>query len=202
MSNALRGIFSFAAREDFEQKEVLYLALKAKSDKAIQFVQRKTLKTAASMSRFAGLSMMDNEEILNDAVIILLQKIENGAYQFQGYDPCTYLVEIIKGLIANAKRKNQRVFEDIETQYQLADMDTERYLEMKANENVLHNLMNQIGENCKKIISLKYLEEYKDEEILEQKMTQYANINTLKVKRSECMKKLSELALKFKHNNE
>ena len=199
MSNTFGNFLGFAKKNELEQADLLYEALRQRSDKAIQFAQRKTMKTVASMSRFAGLSAMDSEEILNDAVIILLQKIETGSYQFQGYDPCTFLVEIAKRLISNAKRKNQRVFEDIETHYELADNETERYLESKANETVLHNLLSQIGENCQKLISLKYLQEFKDEEILEQKMTQYSSINTLKVKRSECMKKLSELANSFKH---
>lgn len=199
MSNTFGNFLGFAKKNELEQADLLYEALRQRSDKAIQFAQRKTMKTVASMSRFAGLSAMDSEEILNDAVIILLQKIETGSYQFQGYDPCTFLVEIAKRLISNAKRKNQRVFEDIETHYELADNETERYLESKANETVLHNLLSQIGENCQKLISLKYLQEFKDEEILEQKMTQYSTINTLKVKRSECMKKLSELANSFKH---
>jgi DNA-directed RNA polymerase specialized sigma24 family protein len=197
MSNTWRGILGFATKNNFDENDVLYQALQEKSDKAIQFVQRKTIKTVASMSKFAGLSEMDSEEILNDAVIILLQKIASGAYQFQGYDPCTYLVEVAKGLIANAKRKNKRVFEDIDTQFDLADYNgTERYLEIKSNESIVRNLLAQIGENCQKLITLKYLEEFKDEEILEQKMTQYSSINTLKVKRSECMKKLSALAVK------
>ncbi len=199
MSNTFSDFLGFAKKNELEQADLLYEALRQRSDKAIQFAQRKTMKTVASMSRFAGLSAMDSEEILNDAVIILLQKIETGSYQFQGYDPCTFLVEIAKRLISNAKRKNKRVFEDIETHYELADNETERYLESKANETVLHNLLSQIGENCQKLISLKYLQEFKDEEILEQKMTQYSSINTLKVKRSECMKKLSELASLIKN---
>lgn len=197
MSNSFRSIFSGVVKNELEQPKILYEALQLQSDKAIQFVQRKTLKTVASMSKFAGLSEMDSEEILNDAVIILLQKVESGAYQFQGYDPCTYLIEVAKGLISNAKRKNKRIFEDIDNQFDLADDNgTERYLEIKSNEATVRNLLSQMGENCQKLITLKYLEEYKDEEILSQKMTQYSSINTLKVKRSECMKKLSELAVK------
>jgi RNA polymerase sigma factor (sigma-70 family) len=201
MSNTFRGIFGFAIKNNFEKNDVLFDALQHRNDAAIQFVQRKTLKTVFAMARFVGLSEMDSEEILNDALIILLQKIENGAYQFQGYDPCTYVVEIAKGLIANAKRKNKRTFEDLETQYDLVDADAERYFEIKANEATVKNLLEKIGDNCQKLIRLKYLEEYKDEEIIEQKMTQYSTINTLKVKRSECMKKLSELAKTFKHDD-
>ena len=202
MSNSFKAMFSFSSKNELEQPKLLFEALELRQDKAIQFVQRKTIKTIASLSRFAGLSELDSEEILNDSVIILLQKIESGAYQFQGYDPCTYVVEIAKGLIANAKRKNKRVFEDIETHFELADNETERYLEIKANEAIVAALLAKIGENCQKLITLKYLNEYKDDEILEQKMTQYSSINTLKVKRSECMKKLSELALQYKKEHE
>jgi DNA-directed RNA polymerase specialized sigma24 family protein len=194
MRNTFGNFIGFVKKNDWEQPQLLFDALQQRQDKAIQFAQRKTMKTVANLSRFAGLTEMDSEEILNDAVIILLQKIESGAYQFQGHDPCSFLVEIAKRLISNAKRKNQRIFEDIENHFELADTDTERYLESKSNEKILLDLLSQIGENCQKLISLKYLQEFKDEEILEQKMTQYASINTLKVKRSECMKKLSELA--------
>lgn len=191
----LQSIFKSKPQKIYSDASNLYQALQSQENSAIQFVQEKIWKTVFSMSRFAGLNEQDTEEILTDALMILLQKIQSGDYQFQGYDPSTYAIEIAKRLISNAKRKIKTNIDNIDDIFNLTDTSTEQFLRTKESEAIVKLLLSKIGENCQKIIRLKYLEEYKDEEIIEQKLTQYANINTLKVKRSECMKKLTELAI-------
>lgn len=190
----LQSIFKPHPKSKYQDVAVLYQDLISQEDKAIQFVQEKIWKTVFSMCRFAGLNEQDAEEVLTDAVMILLQKIQSGDYQFQGNDPSTFAIEVSKRLISNAKRKIKTNIDNIDDVFHLADQSTEQFLKTKESEAIVKLLLSKIGENCQKIIRLKYLEEYKDEEIIEQKLTQYSTINTLKVKRSECMKKLSELA--------
>jgi RNA polymerase sigma factor (sigma-70 family) len=190
----LQSIFKVNPNYKFQDVAILFRALQRQEDKAIQYVQDKIWKSIFSMSRFAGLNEQDAEEILTDSVMVLLQKIQSGDYQFQGYDPCSFAIEIAKRLIANAKRKTKHKIDPLDQIAHFADDSTEQFLHSKESEAILHILLNKIGENCQKLIRLKYLEEYKDEEIIHQNLTQYSSINTLKVKRSECMKKLSELA--------
>jgi RNA polymerase sigma factor (sigma-70 family) len=145
-----------------------------------------------------GVDEMDAEEVVNDAVIILIQKVETQKYVYSGNDPCSYAIEIAKKLIYNLKRKKQIAGISLSEEFDVPDFDTENYMESKDKEEILGSLLLKISENCRNLIQLKYLDGFKDEEILNNQLTQYTSINTLKVKRSECMKKLGELAQNIK----
>ncbi|MFZ4545308.1 MAG: RNA polymerase sigma factor [Saprospiraceae bacterium] len=198
----LRNMLKLGHSNDFHDNGKLYSALSQKTDGAIQFVLKKTMPQVYSMTTFAQLTAADAEEILNDAVIILIQKIEDKSYLFEGNSPCTYVIEIAKRLISNEKRRKVHQYTSIETQIEVGENSIDHYIHIKENEQLVMKLLQQIGENCQKLISLKYLEEWKDEEIIAQQLTQYNSVNVLKVKRSECMKKLTQLAAALNLKNE
>jgi DNA-directed RNA polymerase specialized sigma24 family protein len=70
----------------------------------------------------------------------------------------------------------------------------------EATETIRH-LLGQMGEPCAQVIRLHHIEGYSDEEVVKQKMTGYTTTDSLKMKRSNCMKKLIQLAQKWKISN-
>jgi hypothetical protein len=50
-----------------------------------------------------------------------------------------------------------------------------------------------LSDNCRQLIRLKYIDEWPDKTVIEQKMTQYTTVDALKNKRAQCMKKLTEM---------
>jgi hypothetical protein len=62
---------------------------------------------------------------------------------------------------------------------------------------VLERLLSHLGENCQKLIRLKYLEGVRDKDAIEQQLTQYTTVDALKTHRAQCMKKLVEIGQKY-----
>lgn len=62
-----------------------------------------------------------------------------------------------------------------------------------AETELLEKLLSQLETNCQNLIRLKYLEERRDKEVIEEKRTQYTTVDALKNHRSKCLKKLVEI---------
>ncbi len=53
--------------------------------------------------------------------------------------------------------------------------------------------LKQLEEPCRRLILLRYFEILTDEEVIQLKLTEYANAQSLKVQRCKCLKKLAVL---------
>ena len=63
---------------------------------------------------------------------------------------------------------------------------------------LLKKMLNELGSPCKELIDLKYISELSDEEQIKNKLTKYSSLESLRVSRSQCMKKLLALSTKYK----
>ena len=80
---------------------------------------------------------------------------------------------------------------DLENQPEQSDeIETGTQLETE----ILEKLLAQLEPNCQNLIRLKYLEERRDKEVIDAKLTQYTTVDALKNHRAKCMRKLVELA--------
>ena len=175
---------------------LLFKALEAQEDAAIRCIQTKVAGFVVKTPMFIDLLEEEKEELINDATMLLLQKIQSGEYVFQGHDPATYAIEVTKRMLPNLLRKQKKNGNvDIELVHHLPDTEVMTYFEHKELEEEMALHLSKLGSNCQHLIRLKYFEAWKDEEIIQQKLTQYTTVGTLKVKRSECMKKLASVVM-------
>lgn len=138
----------------------------------------------------------DIEELHCDCIMIFMDKIRTGKYQYTGYEPATYVIEIAKRRVFHYARKaSQSATSDLDTRFDQADEPEWDGLEQLE---TLQRLLAQLNENCQRLIRIKYLEERKDKDVIEQKLTQYSTVDALKNHRAQCMKKLIELAAQFR----
>ncbi|MEM6772351.1 MAG: hypothetical protein AAF597_17375, partial [Bacteroidota bacterium] len=137
----------------------------------------------------------------NRGTLIFLQKIEAGSYVFQGHAPTTYLVEVVKRLALAASRKMKREVDSLDDHLDLADPDQEAFLRNKEAAVLVRSLLDHLGDPCARVIQLHHLDGYSDDEVVRRRMTAYSTTNSLKVKRSDCMKKLIKLAQQWKTVN-
>lgn len=179
----------------FATNQALFEGLKNADNAAILYAQIKVLRSVQKIVKGYGLPADQVDEVLNQSTLTLLRKINDGSYQFQNHAPTTYLVEIARRVALMATRKyGKHTTESLENQYELADEDIQTQLaRQEAAEQVAH-LLGKIGSPCDTIIRLKYIDGYTDEEIVKQQFTKYSTVDSLKVKRSDCMKKLTQLA--------
>jgi len=184
--------------KSFETHEQLFLGLKALDNAAILCVQIKALNAVRKLVGQFKLPLEQVDDILNQSTLIFLRKITDGSYQFQDHAPSTYLVEIAKRVALMATRTQKKAPEALENHQNLADLDIDKNLEQREATELVRQLLGQLGQPCDQVIRLHHIEGYSDEEVVRQKMTRYSTVNSLKMKRSDCMKKLIHLAQQWK----
>jgi hypothetical protein len=182
----------------FGDNESLFLALKSLNNTAIVCVQSKAMASARKFARHYGLPPECDEEILNQSTLIFLKKIDDGSYVFHGHAPSSFLVEIIKKVALSMTRTQKKTHETLENHADLHDPDVEAYHRQRESTDLVRQFLGQMGEPCASVIRLHHIEGYSDEEVVRQGWTRYSTTDSLKIKRSDCMKKLIQIAQKWK----
>jgi len=90
------------------------------------------------------------------------------------------------------KLKKQHV-EPLSEQFDQAEEEDHDPANWEAVEQ-LNRFLNAISPTCQQLIRLKYLEEKRDKEVIEQQLSPYTTVDALKTHRARCMKKLVEMA--------
>ena len=176
------------------EAQAFFEALKVADSKAIRDLARKISYGTKQAVYNARLSPQDAEELINDALVITIRNIREEKFQFMGISPKSYALGIVRKLIANRLRKKKLATTALSGAETIADFSAEEYVQKKEKEQLIGRLLQKLGEVCQKILKLKYFESYKDEEIIRLQLTSFSTINSLKSKRSQCLKKLTEIA--------
>lgn len=188
--------------QQYDTHERLFEGLRRLDNSAIVCLQTKSFNAVKKMLRQYGLSPDMTQDMLNQSTLIFLKKIEEGSYQFQNYAPSTYLLQVARRLISTASRRRGQALEALENHFDLADPDVEVSSAFNEATETIRHLLTLMGDPCGQVIRLHHIEGYSDEEIVRQQMTHYTTIDSLKMKRSNCMKKLTQLAQQWKTSNE
>jgi DNA-directed RNA polymerase specialized sigma24 family protein len=177
----------------------LFDGLAAGESAAIRCLQDKGRGAIFSYGKMRNVGELDLQEVVEDATVLFLEKINKGDYIFQGLAPVTYMVEVGKRLVLKRTEKRQMNTVEVDSIQIGGDDEIDRFYEQKAIEEQLGKVLGQIGENCRLVIHLRYYERFSDAEVIEKKLSPYSTVGSLKVKRSECIAKLSEMMAGKKH---
>lgn len=176
-----------------KDKQAFFAALKELDGAAIRLLSVRLSGLIKSLPNIYLLQKEDIEELKNDAILVALKKMEDGEFVFQDYDPVTYCMAVARKLLANLLRKRKLNTVPIENNDAIADFNPEKYLLQKETELEIGKLLKGLGENCEQVIRLKYYENLRDQDVVNQKTTIYNTVDSLKNKRSQCLKKLAAL---------
>jgi RNA polymerase sigma factor (sigma-70 family) len=193
------GILSSSGRSRYESPVIFFEALKKQEPSAIVELRDRIWPALLRWGKSAGTPNIDLEEIVQDALVLSLRKIESGQYQFLGTDPAAFTAVIAQNLLRNFLRKKQPHLNEIGEWDKPADDDIETYLNGKDIRRQIAELMEKIPGNCRNLLRLHYFDELDDKEILARKLTTYSTIESLRSKRCECLKKLAMLMECYKH---
>lgn len=185
----------------FGNNERLFEALKRLDNAAILCVQTRAMPMAHKFARQYNLPSDAAEDVLNQSTLIFLRKIEDGSYQFQGHAPSTYLVEIIRRVALMQTRSRKKLHETIDNHHDLHDPDVAAAQRQQESADLVRQFLGQMGDPCETVIRLHHIDGYSDEEVVRQAWTRYTTIDSLKIKRSDCMKKLIQIAQKWRSTN-
>lgn len=185
----------------YNSHEGLFQGLLRLDNAAILCLQMKARKPVRKIVRQYGLPAEQAEDILNRSTLIFLRKIEEGSYQFQGHAPSTYLIEVARRLALSATRAQKKETAPLDDHDHLPDPEVEAGKNRQEATELVSHLLDRLGDPCAQVIRLHHIEGYSDEEAVQQKLTRYTTIDSLKMKRSDCMKKLIQLARQWKISN-
>ncbi|MCC7245147.1 MAG: sigma-70 family RNA polymerase sigma factor [Saprospiraceae bacterium] len=179
------------ACQAYPDAQSLFNGLQQEESNAIRCLSSKISGSIFQIGKGYQLTDDDIEELICDCITICIQKIRTDQYVFQGYDPASFVIEIAKNQVKNIKRKSQKhETSDLE---QFNDPGEEMVAGSGESTEILQRLLQKLDDSCQNLIRLKYLEELKDKDIIEQGITQYTTVDALKNHRAKCMKKLVEL---------
>lgn len=179
------------ACEKYPDHRMLFTGLEREESDAIRCLSSKVSGAIFKIGKSYQLTDDDIEELICDCITISVQKIRTGQYVFQGYSPATFVVEIAKNRARNFLRSAKRHgASDLE---KLGEVSAEADFESREASEILEKLLSKLEPNCQTLIRLKYLEERRDKEVIEEKLTQYTTVDALKNHRSKCLKKLVEI---------
>jgi DNA-directed RNA polymerase specialized sigma24 family protein len=181
----------------FQDNQQLFNGLADLDNRAILYLQAKSAPMVRKLTKRMGLDREQSEEILNQSTLVFLQKIESGAYTFKGHAPTTYLVEVAKRLAMAKVRRKKPASLTLEDHHQQKS-EYEEVKRLEASADLVHCLLGQLSDVCAHVIRLHHIDGYSDAEVIEGDFTAYSTINSLKMKRSTCMKKLIEIAQQWK----
>jgi RNA polymerase sigma factor (sigma-70 family) len=176
-----------------DKRYLHFLDLKNNDSQAILLLKEKISPVVKNMSFNRGISQEDYEELLHDAILICLRKIQNGSCQYRNCSPATYTIAVARRLLANHCRKQSFHLESLDGHQFAGKMDPCRSLLQKESQSLLQKALSKLGDTGAQLIRLHYLEGYRDKETIRLKLTPYTSVNSLKTKRNGYLKKLSTL---------
>lgn len=190
-------------KHKYSNSEELAERLRLRDDKAITHIISLTEGTIQKLARKNGLPMPVATDVLNDAIIILIEKISDKVYDPNLATPQTYLMGICKFLLLQQlKKASSASFISLELAEDLMQEYVEEEFQQKDIREVIEIWLAELGAPCNNLIRLRYLDNYSDQEQIDLKLTDYSSVNSLKVTRSKCMDKLVVIAEKWKKKYE
>lgn len=183
----------------YPDNQSLYEALGREETEAIRCLSARISGMIFNIGKSHRLEESDVEELICDCIMICLQKIRNGKYVFQGHSPATFAVEIAKNRARNYSRKVAR-HEHADLEDSGEQSEELEYGSLEETE-LLEQLLHKLDPSCQNLIRLKYLEQRRDKEVIEEHLTQYTTVDALKNHRSKCMKKLVEIGAAISSQN-
>lgn len=186
---------AFKSKESQMDNQAFFDALGKAETSAIQLLARKISYGVKLAATNAGLRPEDAEEILNDAMVITITNIREGKFQFMEFSPATYATGVARKLVANRIRTQKPRSQELENLPLVSELDPEKYLKDKERQSIVGALLEKLEKTCRQLIQLKYFQPLRDQEIIDRRITEFTTVNSLKSKRSQCLKKLAGLAL-------
>jgi len=149
-------------------------------------LEQKSTKPLTAM----GLSHEEVEETLLDAMTIFIRKVQKKEYTDQGVPVMAYLYKIAKYRAYHYIRlRRLRTVPLDQLEHSISEEDKislDRW-------DLVKNALNLLNPTERRLIDLFYISGYRDKEILEQNLTDYTSIDSIKTQRYKSIQKLIRL---------
>lgn len=155
------------------------------------FINQEKMVNGYIMSH--GGSRDDVDDLLQEAIIVLWQKVSSGRFELTA-KLSTFILSVVKNKwLAELRKRNRLTGDELLEQIPDGNPAGLEKLISKEKMELVHNALEQISETCKKLLLLFYFEERSMDDIA--KILELANMNVAKSKKYQCKKALEKILI-------
>ncbi|GAH67245.1 unnamed protein product [marine sediment metagenome] len=171
--------------------EIIKCIQKGERDHVIRFLYKEYPKIKALILK-SGCNATLANEIFNDSLIILIEKVENPKFELTS-QLTTFLYGINRLLVKRAIRDKSK-YQELEWSDTLIVSESDLGYDYEKEEKlkVIENVLNQVSEKCKKIFQLFYFKKESMDAIAKQ--LDFSSVNSAKTQKYKCLQKAHQLA--------
>ena len=180
-------------KEAFTDAELIGSLMKnAGMDDALRFLYRQHFELLSRYILNNSGNEQDAEDIFQEVMVAFINLVRAG--KFRGESSIrTFLFSLNKNIWLNELKRKGRAMvreEKYEKQNQLEEPTADIAMELQQTKAELMQAINELGENCKKILLFFYFENMSMKEIVAH--LPYENEQVVRNKKSKCLKKLEQ----------
>lgn len=182
------------AEEKYTDAELI-AAISAGTDlnDAIRFIYRQHSEAISSFIRHYGGSEQDADDIFQETVVAFIDIVRKGKFRMES-SVRTFLASIARNCWFNEMKKRDRS-DNRGRQFELErdhdEPDVSEHIAELERKRQLRELLDQLGEGCRKVLLLFYYENLTMKEILEH--LPYENEQVVRNKKYKCLQQLTGL---------
>jgi len=176
----------------FNEDSKLLDALRNGDNHALVELFHKNRRPIASLVLRSQGTMDDVEDVLQEALIVLWERINNGSFEYKA-KLSTFIYATAKNIWFRRLAKHRRELPATDDVFEAATDEATPLEELEENERIIavQKAMEQIGNPCRDLLLFYYWEELSMEEIALK--LGFANADTVKSKKYQCKKALERL---------
>ncbi len=172
-----KGDFNKAATELYKMFDSVYGILKSK-----------------------GASVEDTKDLFQEAIMVLMRKISEEK-EVINCTLKTYITTICKYQWNNRINKlSYKHTTNTDTFYADIENDVKDFEQEEQQFELIGKVLSKIGEKCKELLSLFYLDQKHMDEIAE--IMKFSGVNSAKTQKYKCIEKARKMALEYSENSE
>jgi RNA polymerase sigma factor (sigma-70 family) len=171
----------------------LIAAIGDKTDlnKAILFLYQQYSETTSSFIMSYGASRQDAEDVFQETVVSFIEIVKKGKYRMEASIK-TFLVSVAKNIWLNELKRRERSGyreKQFETGRDQKEEDISQQIGDLEKKRQLRELLNKLGEPCRKILLLFYYENLSMKEMVDH--LPYDNEQVVRNKKYKCLQQLT-----------
>lgn len=162
-------------------------------DQAILYIYQNYSETVSSFITNNGGSQQDADDIFQETVVAFIDIAKKGKYRMEASIK-TFLVSIARNIWYNQIKKKERSGQR-EKVYEIGrgadEMDVSHFISDREVKQEFRELLNKLGDPCRKILTLFYYENLSMKEMVDH--LPYENEQVVRNKKYKCLQQLTEM---------
>jgi len=180
--------------QTYHDDELVALIVEGKNlNEAITAIYRQHAESVSSFIMSRGGNEQDADDIFQETVVSFIDIVKRGKFRGEA-SIRTFLNAVAKNIWFNELSKRKRSGErekKYETGKAAEELDVSHYISEREVKQQLRDLLQQLGDSCRKLLNLFYYENLSMKEILDH--LPYENEQVVRNKKYKCLQQLAEI---------